>query len=163
MIFENLVQKEEAKVEKQLLLVPFTIDLTSVEATMVLTHLDAIEKLGFELRSIGKSSFMVEALPPFVDEKDVKQVIAEMALHLQEFIGKHHYAEERQKKLAECAARFARRKAHVSDEEARQLYERLQACASPLHCPKGNSTMVQLDHDAIEYLFRTDQKITKSH
>ncbi|MBS0629570.1 MAG: DNA mismatch repair endonuclease MutL [Verrucomicrobia bacterium] len=161
-IFENLIQKENSKAQKQLLLVPFTIDLTSVEAAMVLTHLDAIENLGFELRSIGKSSFMIEAIPPFVDENDVKQVIAEMALHLQEFIGKHHYAEERQKKLAQCAARFARRKSHVSNEEARQLYERLQKTGSPLHCPKGNPTMVHLDHDAIEYLFRADQKTAKS-
>lgn len=160
-IFENLTREEESRGEKQILLIPFTIDLTSIEAAMVLTHLEAIERVGFELRSIGKSSFMVEAIPPFVDEGDVKKVIAEMALHLQEFIGKHHYAKMRQKKLAQCAARFARHKVNVSDDEARQLYERLCACESPLHCPKGNPTMVQLNHDAIESLFRTDQKTSK--
>lgn len=159
-IFENLVSSE-AKVEKQMLLIPFTIDLTSVEATMVLTHLDAIENLGFEIRSIGKSSFMIEAIPPFLDEGDVKQIIGEMALHLQEFIGKHHYAKERQKKLAQCAARFAKSKHRISDEEAKHLYTRLMACESPLHCPKGNPTMVQLNHDSIEYLFRADQKTAK--
>lgn len=158
-IFENL--EKESKAEKQLLLIPFTIDLTSIEAAMVLTHLDAIDRVGFELRSIGKSSFMVEGIPPFVDEGDVKKVIAEMALHLQEFIGKHHYAEMRQKKLAQCAARYARHKTYVSDEEAKRLYERLLACESPLHCPKGNPTMVHLNHDAIESLFRADQKTSK--
>lgn len=159
-IFENLVSSE-AKVEKQMLLIPFTIDLTSVEAAMVLTHLDAIENLGFEIRSIGKSSFMIEAIPPFVDEGDVKQIIGEMALHLQEFIGKHHYAKERQKKLAQCAARFAKQKHRISNEEAKQLYKRLMACESPLHCPKGNPTMVHLSHDSIEHLFRADQKTAK--
>jgi len=158
-IFENLAK--ETKAEKQLLLIPFTIDLTSIEAAMVLTHLDAIDQVGFELRAIGKSSFMVEAIPPFVDEGDVKKVIAEMALHLQEFIGKHHYAEMRQKKLAQCAARFARHKSYVSDEEAKRLYERLLICESPHHCPKGNPTMVHLNHDAIESLFRADQKTSK--
>lgn len=160
-IFENLLKEGESKVEKQGLLVPFTIDLTSVEAAMVLTHLAAIEQLGFELRPIGKSSFMVEAIPPFVDEGDVKQMIGEMALHLQEFIGKLNYAKERQKKLAQAAARFARVKNHFSKEEARQLYERLCACESPLHCPKGNPTRVHLNHDAIEYLFRSDHKTAK--
>jgi DNA mismatch repair protein MutL len=158
-IFENLAK--ETKAEKQLLLIPFTIDLTSIEAAMVLTHLEAIDQVGFELRSIGKSSFMVEGIPPFVDEGDVKKVIAEMALHLQEFIGKHHYAEMRQKKLAQCAARYARHKTYVSDEEAIRLYERLLTCESPLHCPKGNPTMVYLNHDAIESLFRADQKTSK--
>lgn len=158
-IFENLAK--ETKAEKQLLLIPFTIDLTSIEAAMVLTHLDAIDQVGFELRAIGKSSFMVEGIPPFVDEGDVKKVIAEMALHLQEFIGKHHYAEMRQKKLAAVAARFARHKSYVSDEEAKRLYERLLSCESPHHCPKGNPTMVHLNHDAIESLFRTDQKTSK--
>ncbi len=104
---------------------------------------------------------MIEAIPPFVDEADVKQIIGEMALHLQEFIGKHHYANERQKKLAQCAARFAKIKHRISDEEAKHLYTRLMACESPLHCPKGNPTMVQLNHDAIEYFFRADQKTAK--
>lgn len=160
-IFEDLIEKSESKAEKQGLLIPLEIELSSIESAMVLTHLDAIEALGFTILSRAKGHFSVEAIPPFVSESEVKQMLCDMAHHLQEFIGKQDYEKERQRALARSAARFSKPKNQYSKEEAKRFFDRLRACASPLHCPKGNKTMVHVTDDTIENLFRTNQKTTE--
>ncbi|NGX26940.1 MAG: DNA mismatch repair protein MutL [Chlamydiae bacterium] len=159
-LFENLKNKPE-KIS-QGLLVPFSIALTPVESAMVLTHLNAIEDMGFALRPIGKDTFMVEAIPPFLDESNIQAIIADIAHSLQQFIGGRDYTEERQEKLALIAASSAKKKTTYLPEEAKELFKQLQLSESPLHCPKGNPTMVKLTNDEIEELFRADQKTAKS-
>ncbi len=160
--FEDLLLKGDKGVEKQGLLVPFTVDLSAVESAMILTHLDAIEKMGFSLRPIGKDLFTVEAIPPFAREEDVKTILSNMAAELQSFIGKIDYEKERQTKLARVAARFSRAKREYYPEEAKELLKRLRRCESPLQSPKGNPTMVYLDNDKVESLFTPNQKTAKS-
>lgn len=159
--FEDLLAKADKGIEKQGLLVPFSINVTAVESAMILTHQDAIEKLGFSLRAIGKDIFMIEAIPSFIREDDVKTILSNMAESLQSFIGKIDYEKERQKKLALIAARFAHTKNEYFPEEAKGLYKKLQKCESPLQSPKGNPTMVELAHDTIENLFAADKKAAK--
>ncbi|NGX38353.1 MAG: DNA mismatch repair protein MutL [Chlamydiae bacterium] len=161
-LFEDLLEKSDQKGNSQGLLIPFCVDLTPVESAMVLTHQEAIERLGFSLKAVGKDTFMVEAIPSFAEENAIKMMIVDMANGLQEFIGKYDYEKERQKKLVLIAARFASSKNMYSKEEARQLFHRLQQCQSPLHCPKGNPTTVYLNHDAIENLFAAHQETAKS-
>lgn len=157
--YEELIAKGEEKVEKQGLLIPFTICLTPLEAAMVLTHQEAIECLGFELHLIGKDTFMVEAIPSMIDPKDVEKMLAEMGEMLRDFIGKLDYKIERQKKLALLAARYATHSSSVSEEGALHLYKRLMACDTPFSCPKGTPTLVTLAYENIEDLFKTHRKV----
>jgi len=158
--FENL--SREIEKQSQRLLIPFNITFTSVESAMVLTHLEAIEALGFSLKPIGKYAFMVEALPPFLEEFQVQDLLVQMAHDLQEFIGGKDYADKRFEKLALRLASSAKRKKHYLPVEALQLLKRLKSCECPLHCPKGNPTMVPLENDEIKEIFRADQKTAKS-
>ncbi len=160
-LFDHL-QKTEKKAASQGLLVPIRVDLTPVECAMVLTHQDAIEKMGFSLRSMGGETFHVEAVPPFLDEWEVQDALVEIAHALQEFIGGSDYEKIRREKLALITASRAKRKSQYMQDEATRLYEELQRCESPRFCPKGNKTKVHLSDDEIKALFRADQKATKS-
>lgn len=160
-LFEDLLKENDGSVASQGLLIPFSIDVTSVEGAMILTHMAAIEEMGISLRPIGKDVFMVEALPPFVDQADVKLLVTDMAHAMQEFIGKSEYTKQRREKLALLTASCAKRRTFNAGEEAKGLVKRLFLCDSPLHCPKGNPTMVHLDEETIESLFTADQKAPK--
>jgi len=160
-LFEDLLKKDKGVIASQGLLVPFSIDVTSVEGAMILTHLSAIEEMGFSLRPFGKDIFMVEAIPPLVKEDSIKLLITDMAHSLQKFIGKRDYEKERREKLALMTASYAKAGGPLAKEEAMHLFKKLRACASPFHCPKGNPTMVHLNEETIENLFRSDQKIPK--
>lgn len=157
-LFENLMEKTEIKAESQGLLVPFTITLTTLESAMILTHLDAIEKMGFALKAIGKNAFMIEAIPPFLEEGEIQMIIAAMANALQEFIGGQDYSKQRREKLALIAARYAKRKKQYLSNEAAHLLKQLLKCKSPWHCPSGEPTMTRVSYDEVEHFFRENQK-----
>lgn len=157
-LYEKLIESMETKMEKQGLLVPFNVDLTPVESTMILTHQGAIEQMGFSLRAIGKDVFMVEALPPFIEEDSVKEILSEMARALQQFIGKGDYESKRRKSLAYQLAQRGKVKRVTGHLEAKRLLERLESCQNQTHCPKGNPTRIELGYDTIEHLFRKNQK-----
>ena len=84
---------------------------------MILSHQEAVEHLGFSLRPMGKETFMVEAIPPFISENQVKEILVEMAQSLQKSIGK--IDDMKRKKLVAIAARY-------SKQEIGKLYQRLQ-------------------------------------
>lgn len=152
LIYDQLMQSSSNK-EKQGLLLPFTIDCTPVEAAMMLTHLDAIESLGFIIRPAGKELFLIEALPPFLQMEDVKPLLGELSQLLQEFIGKSDIEERRRSALALATARFAKNRQSFNVEEARELMRALRTSSDPAHSPQGHPTMVHLSRDELQKLF----------
>ncbi len=151
--FENCLSTLFSQKEKQSLLVPYTLSLSPIDSAMIMTHLPAIESIGFSLHPIGKNLFMIDAAPPFLEEKEAKETIMEMALELQAFIGTQPQEEKKRKELAYIASRRATLKKQYSRQEALLLFKELMGCCSPLQCPKGNPTMVHLNSYEIKKLF----------
>lgn len=158
-IFDQFLANPTKSLEQQVLLIPFSIILTPIESTMILSHLKSIERMGFRLKPVAKDTFMVEAMPSFMEQKQVQKMIAEMALSLQSFIGKMDFESERQKKLALIASCYAKKKEVFFEEEALQIFEKLKETKSPLFCPRGRLTMVHVSRDEIQSLFTTHKKI----
>lgn len=152
LFYDRLMKKEESK-EKQGLLLPFTFDCTAVEAAMLLTHLEAIEELGFSIRPAGKQLFLVEALPPFLEVGQVKPLMADLSHLLQEFIGVAEIEESRRKKLAFATARFAKNRQSFNVREAEELLRLLPRSSDPTHSPEGDPIMVHLSQNDLQKLF----------
>ncbi|HSX04507.1 MAG TPA: DNA mismatch repair endonuclease MutL [Rhabdochlamydiaceae bacterium] len=151
--FEEYLRNDHLQKEKQGLIIPYTLMLSSIDAAMVMTHLPAIESIGFSLHPIGKDIFMIDAIPPFLNEKDAKEAIVEMALELQAFIGKQPQDEKKRKQLAYIASCRAKLQKQYSRQEALLLFKELLGSSSPQQCPKGNPTMVHLNSYEISRLF----------
>lgn len=150
--FEQLLDQSSVSCT-QGLLVPVTVELSTVDNAMVLTHLTAIEAIGFTMRPIGRSTFIIEAVPSFLENHNLKEVIESLAQGLQEFIGKSHFEKEREKRLAFLTARFAKEKKQFYLQEAIALYHELQRCSDPFHCPKGRPVLIHLTLGQIEQFF----------
>lgn len=151
--FEKLMQHKSDRKEKQGLIVPCTLSLSSIDSAMVMTHLPSIESVGFALHPVGKNLFMIDAVPPFLDEKEAKEAILEMAQALQTFIGKEPQEEKKRMELAYIASCRALLKKQYSRQEGLLLFKELLGSSSPQVCPKGNPTMVHLKPYEIEKLF----------
>lgn len=151
--FDQLMNQMGKIIEKQVVIVPFTLNLSSLDSAMVMTHLPSIESLGFSLRPIGRDVFIIEAIPPFLDEKGAKEAIVEMAEKLQMYIGKKAECEKKAEQLAYIASKNAKLKNHYSLEEAVMIFKQLMDSSSPHFCPKGNPTMRHLSLYEISKLF----------
>lgn len=147
---DSLIVKADQKGEKQGLIFPLTLEVSASQAAMILTHLEAIEEMGFSLQAIDKQAFLINAIPPFLEEEEAKKAVVEMAEELQSFIGKSDIQEERRRHLARVVCGFARRrKRQFSMQEALQLFKELGSTTQMRFCPLGRPLFIHLSEDEI--------------
>jgi DNA mismatch repair protein MutL len=151
--YDALMAPQTKQLVKQGLLVPCTLALSALDAAMVLTHLPAIEAACFALHPVGKNLFMIDAIPPFLEEEAAKEALLEMAQALQTFIGQEGQEGKMREKLAYLAACRAGSEKGYLRQEALLLFKELMRSPLPERCPKGHPTMKQLKKYEIEKLF----------
>ncbi len=156
LIYEQLL-KEEGKTQTQALLFPLTIEVNPLEANAISASLAALNGMGFDIQEIGKNAFAVYALPATLEEREVEALILEMARQME---SEGLEEQERKKKLAGIAARYASSKA-LSDFEAAHLVKELMRCETNTHCPLGKPTMVALNQEDLTTLFTKKSCIKK--
>ena len=76
-IFEKL--KENAQHNPQMLIVPVQVALTADEYDAIVSNIDEINSLGFELEDYGMKTILVRCIPMELDSENVKELIEEIA------------------------------------------------------------------------------------
>ena len=76
-IFERL--KENAQHNPQLLLVPVRVSLSAEQYEAVISNVDEINSLGFEIEDYGTKTVLVRSVPMELDKENVAQLIEEIA------------------------------------------------------------------------------------
>ncbi len=147
LLFDSFHQKEE--VSSQGLIFPITLDFSKAESQVIEESLSEITKIGIAIRSIGETSFIVEALPLRISPDSVKDFLT---LFMES--GKESVRLKKEKQLAVLAVRFyGQEKKKTTLQEALLLFEELLKSTSPYLCPLGKQTMIQVSCHEIEQLF----------
>lgn len=152
LIFDSLVSaKENAATLSQGLLLPLTCTFNATESALLQRNIEEIQKLGISIRPIGKNAFIIDALPCFLEEDKVKELLLQITHELSEEDGKR---DERTQKLALVTARMvSSERREFSSEEGLHFFQELMRSSSPYYCPNGKPTMVRITHDEISKLF----------
>ena len=148
-LFESLKGKTIGK-EKQQLLVPITLSCTVDEAEEISSALDELDSLGFSLEK-GRQCFLVEAIPPSLDEEEVVEFIRDFI-----FSGEKGESREqrRQRQLAVACHKLSsnKRKEHTL-LSAVALLSALLKTSSPKISPLGEKIIISVDADDLQRLF----------
>ncbi len=149
--FEALMQPiadTSTSVAAQYLLFPKTLCFSKTESAALSELLPAMEKLGILMHQSAEGAFLVEALPPFLDQDQLESVLHEWIA--QE--SNRSLQEERLSRLATSLIRHARRKARrYSLEEALRLVKENKTA----FCPQGKATLYYLEEEELEKKFRS--------
>jgi DNA mismatch repair protein MutL len=144
--FDALMRSSESPMS-QGLLIPAAFSCSRAEAQLLQTHVESLHKLGIQVREIGQTVFLVESIPPFLEEEEVSAVLEELIAEMQ-------VNEDMHRRLASCLCRRARRrKKNYHLAEAVYLVKQLLQSDDPLHCPQGKRTMVFVEEREIENQF----------
>jgi DNA mismatch repair protein MutL len=139
--FEKLSKK--GAIEKTGLLLPFVFELSSAEAHAMEAHLSLFEELGFSLRLSGAQSFIVDAIPAFLETSAIRDAL------MQIIEGKTSLMNS-----AQLLSRFARgNKKQFMLQEALALFKELRKCSSPFQNFQGKPIILHLNQDEIAKLF----------
>lgn len=158
-LFEQLMhhmkQGKDSK-EFQQLLIPITIDLPILEASLMRSHLETLHHIGFHIHEFSPNTFHVESLPSFFTETDLKTTLSTL-LHDLNDLGDHtQLNKEKEKQIALAVSRSVKDSGkRLTFDEAQSLVNQLMRCDSPLQCPQGKATIAHLDQDEIAKHFRS--------
>jgi len=143
-LFEKFIQAtRQHEVKQQGLLVPETIEMLPSDALIIRENLLVLGELGFGISEFGGDSFLIDALPVFVQNGSVEALFVEIARALEK-AGKERVAREMvQEKITQAACQSAVRfKERLSEKEIEKLVSDLSKTEMPYTSPRGRPTLI---------------------
>ncbi len=156
--FDLLMMRANENPLSQALLFPVSLDFSKAEAQLLGANLDLLQQLGIQVRQLGGASFIIDGIPPFIDESQIHSIFLEILAKLEGI-------ETKETHLRSLAAALSR-KTHqryqfYSREEALLIVKKLMVTSDPIHCPLGKKTLWHMREDEIENSFRAKFKSIK--
>ncbi len=153
-LFEKFIQtlctgEEVSQTE----LFPQHVELNPADYVMLESVLDELQALGFDIRSMGKNSVVVYALPADMKANDPIKVVHQLVEDLREngSLSADTRLEQMALALAKTAAVTINRVLKI--EEMSELVDRLFACQVPNLCPEGKPTFTTIAIEEINKRF----------
>jgi DNA mismatch repair protein MutL len=152
--YEKLLGKSN-KVASQALLLPITLQFSSIESSLLKRQLDLLNEMGFSIREFGDNTFLVDALPDIIKKEDLETCIHALVDDLIEQQHTRHLQIKREEQLALAACRASIPKMkRLGVAEAQALINQLFECQLPWQCPMGKSTILYLSPETIAHHFK---------
>jgi DNA mismatch repair protein MutL len=154
-LFEQMLRRlEQGSAPSQRLLLPATVELSARDAQFVQEHLDALVRLGVGLGPFGERTFLLDALPPFVQVADARRFVVDLIDELVRAGRELNALRLGEESVAKTVCRHAV-KAHdpLSLPELERLLNDLRQCDMPYTCPHGRPTLIELPYRELEKKF----------
>lgn len=143
-LFEKLLNAvEQGQVESQGLLVPETVELQPRDALFVRKNIELMKKLGLGVSEFGGDAFVVDALPRGMDGLGIKDMLIDVARHLETLGERGSHSRWREEAIAQAACKAAvKARDRLSLAEVEQLVVALASAEMPYTCPHGRPTLI---------------------
>jgi DNA mismatch repair protein MutL len=153
--FERILKShKESTPPSQRLLIPHTVELEPLASEALLTHLDLINKQGFQVEEFGRHFYRIEALPAWLELEQAEGFVRDMVDLLRQRGGSRKQSELIWESVAKLAVEGSyRRKDNVSEAAVQQLAEALLACETPHTSPFGKPTFSEISWSEWERRF----------
>ncbi len=154
-LFEQMLRRlESGTAPSQRLLLAETVELSARDAQFLREQLPALNRLGVGLSEFGEHTFLLDALPPFVQVSDARRFVLEIADELKATGQEVSSVRLGEDTIAKTVCRHAV-KAHdpLAGPELERLVEDLRRCAMPYTCPHGRPTLIELGYRELEKKF----------
>lgn len=145
-LFERIMKRVEAgTMESQGLLTPETAELQPRDALFVRKHIEVMRKLGIGVSEFGGDAFVVDALPSEFKNVTIKDMLIDVARHL-ELLGERGSGTRwREEAIAQAACKAAvKARDHLNLAEIEQLVVALASTEMPYTCPHGRPTLIHM-------------------
>ncbi|MDA8234145.1 MAG: DNA mismatch repair endonuclease MutL [Clostridia bacterium] len=151
--FMMAASQEEPPVQQ--LLIPITLELTHLEAQVVVDYILLFSRLGFILEHFGGDSFLIRAVPQGLTKGDEKQFFLDLLDKVAESGGKWNAALLKEHLITTMACKAAiKANDHLAQALQEELLRQLARTANPYTCPHGRPTITQLTLTELEKKFK---------
>lgn len=146
-----LKQKEDNSIETQKLLKPLMIELGVAQYNTLLSNIDILKNLGFDIDDYGNNTIIIREVPNLI-ALPTKEFIIDLITDISKIKESIDYEKE------EKIARFACRKSvkagkELSIVQMEKIIRNLEVCDKPFSCPHGRPTIINLTLADLEKKF----------
>ncbi|MCX8057349.1 MAG: DNA mismatch repair endonuclease MutL [Ignavibacteria bacterium] len=153
-LYEKAIQSIENSLPfSQQLLFPQTIELSKPDLELILELKDYFEKIGFDIKTSGKSSITIYGIPQDVKQGKEKKVLLEILEMYREF-ALTNVTDEKDNIAKSFACKSAIKAGDpLTEKEMLSLIDNLFACKIPFVCPHGRPVFIKLTIDELDRRF----------
>jgi DNA mismatch repair protein MutL len=154
--FEKLrYQLACGKIEKQVLLVPQSVELSPGEMLLLEQKLSVLENYGFELEPFGPKSYAIITAPALLPEGDHTRVVKQMVAELAEVDATDRLRQHLEDRLATMACHSViRANRQLEMSEMRALLHELDQIEFATQCPHGRPVLIEFSSEQLERMFK---------
>lgn len=146
---------EKAKVERQILLLPFTVEVSHEASALIEQKLALFASLGFEVEHFGGNSFILRTLPALLKYAEPRRFFLDVVDDLVALGKIKDPGQLNEKMITIMACRGAiKAGAKLKEEEIASLFQSLNETQSPHFCPHGRPTLIKLSLSELERRFK---------
>jgi DNA mismatch repair protein MutL len=159
-LFEQMLNRLEQndQAASQRLLLPGTVELSPRDANFIREQLPVLTRLGVGLSEFGESTFLLDALPPFVKASDPRRFVLELVDELKAAGQEVNSLRLGEHTVAKTVCRHAvKANDPLAGRELESLVEDLRHCAMPYTCPHGRPTIIEMNFRELEKKFGRTQ------
>lgn len=151
-------QMLEGEVQRQRLLVPVALDVSTAQADFAEAHGDKLRDLGLVIERSGPASVAVRELPTLLGDVNVEQLLRDLMADLAEF-GSTDLLREQQERLLAGAACHASIRANraLTIAEMNALLRTMETTENAGQCNHGRPTFVVQPLESLDRLFLRGQ------
>ncbi len=148
----NLAVKN-TKIDTQTLLIPYIINVNSIEYNFLISKIDVLNSMGIEISEFGRNAFKVSAIPTFLVDMNFKSFFDDILSDINEL--KNFTVNELLiEKLAQKACKSAIKSGDkLSDSEINILLDKLKDNIG-LKCPHGRPVAIKITRTEIDKWFK---------
>jgi DNA mismatch repair protein MutL len=148
----------EGKAPAQSLLLPETIELSPRDAAFLKPLAPLLSRLGVGLSEFGERTFLLDALPPFVNAPDGRKFALELVDELKAAGDGINPMRLGELVVAKTVCRHAvKANDPLAGKELENLVEDLRHCDMPYTCPHGRPTLIEMNWRELEKKFGRSQ------
>lgn len=149
--YERIVRAaREGNAPAEPMLVPATFELNPEESAVLDRTLDTLREGGMEIELFGENAYRIAATPAGYGARafDLTGFLDDLTSE-----PKQRNVHERVWASLACHS-VTRAGERLEVAEMQSLVERLERCENPMHCPHGRPTIVRMDSQTIQKLFK---------
>ncbi|MCF7669014.1 MAG: DNA mismatch repair endonuclease MutL [Verrucomicrobia bacterium] len=154
-LFEQTIEiMDQTDAPSQRLLLPETIELPPRDAQFLRKQLDALNQIGVCISEFGERTFLLDALPPFIQTGNPRQLILDLVDELKITSRAINASRLSENLIAKSVCKHAV-KAHdsLAVNEMDHLISQLRHCKMPYTCPHGRPTLIEINYRELEKKF----------
>ncbi len=153
--FERMMKRlKEKEPVSQLLNPPILLTLSADEARLLEEHMEAFEKLGYQISGLGGRDYSISAVPTDLPSIGKKELLLEMLDDLSGETGMTT-PESIYNKIASMSCKAAvKGNSRLSFREADALIGELLTLENPYACPHGRPTIISMSKTELEKKFK---------